>query len=46
LSRIKKRLKGEDRAIFYRVLLEMGLGEFSGFEAPGGDEARSRSRSH
>jgi hypothetical protein len=42
LSRIKGRLWGEDLAIFYRVILELGLGEFAGFDATGGDENRSR----
>ena len=42
VSRIKGRLLGEDLAIFYRVLLETGLGEFERFDAPGGDETRSR----
>jgi NAD(P)-dependent dehydrogenase (short-subunit alcohol dehydrogenase family) len=40
VSRIKGRLVGEDLAIFYRVLLETGLGEFERFDP--GDETRSR----
>jgi len=44
VSRIKGRLLGEDLAIFYRVLLETGLGEFERFDASGGDETRSRRR--
>jgi hypothetical protein len=43
LSRVKGRLKPlEERAIFFRVVCEMGLGEFHDFDAPGGDEIRSR----
>lgn len=42
-SRVKGRLKLlDDRAIFFRVILEMGLGEFRDFDAPSGDEQRSR----
>ena len=45
-SRIYSRIKGrltlpEERAIFFRVLSEIGLGEFKGFE-PSIDETRSR----
>jgi hypothetical protein len=36
LSRIKGRLWRDDLAIFYRVILELGLGEFAGFDVPGG----------
>ncbi len=42
LSRIRKRLKDDDLAIFYRVATEISLGEFSGFEVPSGDERRAR----
>lgn len=41
-SRIQMRLQGEDLAIFYRVLLELSFGEYSGFETPSRDEKRSR----
>jgi hypothetical protein len=44
LSRVMGRLGGEDLAIFYRVILELGLGEFESFDAPGGDEIRSRDK--
>lgn len=43
LSRIFGRLKLlEDRTIFFRVVSEIGLGEFEGFDAPSSDEMRSR----
>jgi hypothetical protein len=42
LSRVLKRISGVDLAIFYRVIFELGLGEFSGFEVPAGDEKRAR----
>src|SRR5262249_12231938 len=43
VSRIKRRLNPlEERAIFFRVLSEIGSGEFEGFDAPSGDEMRSR----
>ena len=42
LSRIRKRLADQDLAIFYRVAMEISLGEFSGFEVPSGDENRAR----
>jgi hypothetical protein len=41
LSRIKGRLGTEDLASFYRVLIEIGAGEFESFEHRAKDEKRS-----
>jgi|GEM_PF-3361840 len=44
LSRIKARLDPNDLAIFYRVLIECGIGEFGQFDMPSGDEKESRDK--
>jgi hypothetical protein len=41
LSRIKRRLETEELASFYRVLIEIGTGEFVNFEHRAKDETRS-----
>ncbi len=41
LSRIKRRLETEELASFYRVLIEIGTGEFMNFEYRAKDETRS-----
>jgi hypothetical protein len=41
-SRITGRLKTEELGIFFRVLREIGTGEFNGFEAPVSGQERTR----
>ena len=46
VSRIKRRLKLlDERAIFIRVLSEIGSGQFEGFDAPSGNVMRPRDES-
>jgi hypothetical protein len=42
MSRVVGRLKGEDLAIVLRVLIDVGMGQFEGFEPPVTGEGRTR----